>query len=138
MLLGQDEPELLLCGRGSGGKRGIEDLLHAGARYDVGLGPPVRHRADCDAQVRRVTLVGHPQRLAQRISSAAGPGRHDAHDVSPYPSRKRIAPLLHCGCIAAAWWAGHMVEVFLRIYAHCIDGDDERWFGTMEDALGRG
>jgi integrase len=37
-----------------------------------------------------------------------------------------------------AEWAGHTVEVLLRIYAHCIDGDDERWFGAMEDALGRG
>jgi hypothetical protein len=23
----------------------------------------------------------------------------------------------------------------LRIYAHCIDGDDEQWFGAMEPAL---
>ncbi len=37
-----------------------------------------------------------------------------------------------------AEWAGHTVEVLLRIYAHCIDGDDERWFGAMENALGRG
>ena len=37
-----------------------------------------------------------------------------------------------------AEWAGHTVEVLLRIYAHCIDGDDDRWFGPMEDALGRG
>lgn len=35
-----------------------------------------------------------------------------------------------------AEWAGHTVEVLLRIYAHCIDGDDERWFGAMENALG--
>ena len=35
-----------------------------------------------------------------------------------------------------AEWAGHTVEVLLRIYAHCIDGDDHRWFGPMEDALG--
>jgi integrase len=34
-----------------------------------------------------------------------------------------------------AEWAGHTVEVLLRIYAHCIDGDDDRWFGPMEDAL---
>jgi retron-type reverse transcriptase len=33
-------------------------------------------------------------------------------------------------------WAGHTVEVLFRIYAHCIDGDDERWFARMEDALG--
>jgi hypothetical protein len=37
-----------------------------------------------------------------------------------------------------AEWAGHTVEVLLRIYAHCIDGDDERWFGPMEKALVRG
>ena len=37
-----------------------------------------------------------------------------------------------------AEWAGHTVEVLLRIYAHCIDGDDDRWFGPMEDALGHG
>ncbi len=36
-----------------------------------------------------------------------------------------------------AEWAGHTVEVLLRIYAHCIDGDDDRWFGPMERALGR-
>jgi integrase len=36
-----------------------------------------------------------------------------------------------------AEWAGHTVEVLLRIYAHCIDGDGDRWFGPMEDALGR-
>jgi integrase len=37
-----------------------------------------------------------------------------------------------------AEWAGHTVEVLLRIYAHCIEGDDDRWFGPMDDALGRG
>lgn len=36
-----------------------------------------------------------------------------------------------------AEWAGHTVEVLLRIYAHCLEGDDERWFGSMEDGLGR-
>jgi integrase len=34
-----------------------------------------------------------------------------------------------------AEWAGHTVEVLLRIYAHCIDGDNERWFPRLEDAL---
>ena len=37
-----------------------------------------------------------------------------------------------------AEWAGHTVEVLRRIYAHCIEGDDERRFGPMEQALGRG
>jgi integrase len=35
-----------------------------------------------------------------------------------------------------AEWAGHSVEVLYRIYAHCIDGDDERWHKRMEDLLG--
>jgi integrase len=35
-----------------------------------------------------------------------------------------------------AEWAGHTVEVLYRIYAHCLDGDDERWFTHMEQALG--
>ena len=35
-----------------------------------------------------------------------------------------------------AEWAGHTVEVLLRIYAHCIDGDDDRWHKRMEDFLG--
>ncbi len=35
----------------------------------------------------------------------------------------------------AAEWARHTVEVLYRIYAHCLDGDDERWFTRMEDAL---
>ena len=34
-----------------------------------------------------------------------------------------------------AEWAGHSVEVLYRIYAHCIDGDDERWHERMEDFL---
>ena len=35
-----------------------------------------------------------------------------------------------------AEWAGHSVEVLFRTYAHCIDGDDERWHKQMEDFLG--
>lgn len=37
-----------------------------------------------------------------------------------------------------AEWAGCTVEVLFRIYAHCMDRDDERRFGPMEDALRRG
>jgi integrase len=35
-----------------------------------------------------------------------------------------------------AEWAGHSVEVLYRIYAHCLEGDDERWLHRMEEALG--
>jgi integrase len=35
-----------------------------------------------------------------------------------------------------AEWAGNTVEVLYRFYAHCIEGDDERWLAGMEEALG--
>ena len=35
-----------------------------------------------------------------------------------------------------AEWAGHAVEVLYRIYAHCLEGDDDRWHDRMEDVLG--
>ncbi|MBB4933745.1 integrase [Lipingzhangella halophila] len=34
-----------------------------------------------------------------------------------------------------AEWAGHSVEVLYRVYAHCLDGDDDRWFGRIDDEL---
>jgi hypothetical protein len=34
-----------------------------------------------------------------------------------------------------AEWAGHSVEVLYRVYAHCIDGEDERWYKRMEELL---
>lgn len=34
-----------------------------------------------------------------------------------------------------AGWAGHTVEVLFRILPYCIDGDDERLFAGMEEAL---
>ena len=35
-----------------------------------------------------------------------------------------------------AEWAGYSVEVLYRVYAHCIDGEDERWYKRMEEFLG--
>jgi integrase len=35
-----------------------------------------------------------------------------------------------------AEWAGHSVEVLYRVYAHCLDGDDPRWYRWMEETLG--
>jgi integrase len=32
--------------------------------------------------------------------------------------------------------AGHSVEVLLRVYAGCIDGQDQMWNGRIDDALG--
>jgi integrase len=35
-----------------------------------------------------------------------------------------------------AEWAGHSVEVLYRIYAHCLDGEDERWQRRMDEDFG--
>ncbi|WP_052745718.1 hypothetical protein [Allosalinactinospora lopnorensis] len=32
-----------------------------------------------------------------------------------------------------AEWAGRGVEVPYRVYAHRLDGDDDRWSGRMDD-----
>jgi len=34
-----------------------------------------------------------------------------------------------------AQWAGHTVEVLLRIYANCVDGDDRVAVQRINDAL---
>jgi hypothetical protein len=34
-----------------------------------------------------------------------------------------------------AEWAGHSVEILQRVYAHCLDGHDERWFDKIDAAL---
>ncbi len=34
-----------------------------------------------------------------------------------------------------AEWAGHSVEVLQRVYAHCLDGHDDRWFEKIDAAL---
>jgi len=35
-----------------------------------------------------------------------------------------------------AQWAGHSVEVLLRVYAKCVEGDDQAALRRIEDALG--
>lgn len=32
--------------------------------------------------------------------------------------------------------AGHSVEILYRVYAHCLDDEDDRWYERMEQALG--
>jgi integrase len=56
----------------------------------------------------------------------------------PYDFRHAgISGRLNVGTPAplVAEWAGHTVEVLLRIYAHCLDGDDDKWLRRMEDPL---
>jgi hypothetical protein len=57
----------------------------------------------------------------------------------PYDSRHAgVSWRLNAGTPGpqVAEWAGHSVEVLYRIYAHCIDGDDDRWYKRMEEFLG--
>ncbi len=81
-------------------------------------------------------------------------GATESTKADPDPGAARLAtgsPALRLPACGHSWrlnpgvpeplvaeWAGHTVEVLLRIYAHGIEGDDERWFGPMDDALGRG
>jgi integrase len=37
-----------------------------------------------------------------------------------------------------AKWAGHSVEVLLRVYAKCVDGDDRAALRRIEEALNDG
>jgi integrase len=57
----------------------------------------------------------------------------------PYDFRHAgISLRLNAGTPATnvAEWAGHSVEILQRVYAHCIDGHDERWFERIDDLLG--
>jgi len=85
-----------------------------------------------------------PSTLWQVLQKARTRALTDAQAASPlarkpYDFRHAgISWRLNAGTPAplVAEWAGHTVEVLYRIYAHCLDGDDERWFARMEQALG--
>jgi integrase len=34
-----------------------------------------------------------------------------------------------------AAWAGHSVEVLMRVYARCVTGLEDVWIGRMDDSL---
>jgi hypothetical protein len=56
----------------------------------------------------------------------------------PYDFRHAgISLRLNAGTPATqvAEWAGHSVEVLERVYAHCLDGHDERWFEKIDATL---
>lgn len=85
-----------------------------------------------------------PSTLWQVLQKARARAFTDAQGASPL--MRRPYDFRHAG---ASWrlnagtpgtkvaeWAGHSVEVLYRIYAHCLDGDDQRWYDRMEQALG--
>ncbi len=49
----------------------------------------------------------------------------------------RDVPCVRAGVPATqvAQWAGHSVEVLLKIYAKCIEGQDDVWRGVIDGAL---
>ncbi len=56
---------------------------------------------------------------------------------TPRSARHLLTPQCRDPALLVAEWARRTVEVLYRIYAHCLDGDDERWFARTEQALGR-
>ena len=79
-----------------------------------------------------------PSTLWQVLQKARERGVHPRSGSTPrWPAslttsatRRLLAPQRRTPGPLVAEWAGHTVEVLYRIYAHCIDGDDERWFGA--------
>ncbi|WP_239335085.1 MULTISPECIES: tyrosine-type recombinase/integrase [unclassified Frankia] len=58
---------------------------------------------------------------------------------TPYDLRHAaVSTWLNAGVPATlvAGWAGHSVEVLLKIYAKCLDGEETRMRGRIEEALG--
>ncbi len=58
---------------------------------------------------------------------------------TPYDLRHAaVSTWLNAGVPATlvAGWAGHSVEVLLKIYAKCLDGEEVRMRSRIEEALG--
>ena len=79
-------------------------------------------------------------RAWQRARAAALTPEQNASALARRPYDLRHACLstwLNAGVPPArvARWAGHTVEVLLRVYANCVDGDDEVALRRIEAAL---
>jgi integrase len=88
--------------------------------------------------------IYQPSTLSQVLKKARPVAFTPAQVSSPLASRPYdfrhagVSWRLNAGAPGpqVAEWAGHTVEVLYRVYAHCIDGDDDRWHKQMEDFLG--
>lgn len=88
--------------------------------------------------------IYHPSTL-WRVLQAAWPLAFDSAQVTS-PLAARPYDFWHAGISwrlnsgvpgpKVAEWAGHSVEILYRVYAHCLDGDDPRWYQRMEETLG--
>ena len=73
----------------------VQYFLHPCLRDHVGSFPPVGDRADGYSEVRGECLVGHAERLSERVGLAAGPRANDFHYDDP---------ALHARCTGTALW----------------------------------
>jgi hypothetical protein len=46
-----------------------------------------------------------------------------------------LAPELRRAPAEVAAWAGHSIEVLMRVYARCMTGMEDVWITRLEDAL---
>jgi len=51
------------------------------------------------------------------------------------PFRRHLAAQLRRAPTEVGAWAGHSVEVLMRVYAKCMTGLEDVWIGRMNDAL---
>jgi integrase len=80
------------------------------------------------------TVLQKARPVAFTKAQTASPLAHKPYDFR----HAGISGRLNAGTPAplVAEWAGHTVEVLLRIYAHCLDGDDDKWLQRIEELLG--
>jgi len=78
-------------------------------------------------------------RLAEgpRHRSHPGPGGHPAAAAALRSAPLRVTWRLNSGVppTKVAAWAGHSVEVLMRIYAKCMTGLEDVWITRMNQAL---
>ena len=104
-----------------------------------GTGPNGHVFTGTRAAARRRTRL--PRRLPRPAATAFGETEATTPLMgSPYDLRHAaVSTWLNAGVPAAAGrrWAGHSVDVLLRVYAKCISGqqDEAKW--RIEDAMGQ-
>jgi integrase len=102
---------------------GTDGRLFVGERNHAGLPK---------GTINRVWREARRTAFAEEV--AASPLARTPYDLQ----HAAVSTWLNAGVPAAdvAVWAGHSVEVLLRIYAKCLDGDGEQLRQRIEAALG--
>jgi integrase len=99
----------------------------AGRGFVASTGRPLRA-----ASYGKVWQVA--RRLALTPTQVDSPLAHRSYDLR----HAAVSTWLNAGVPATqvAAWAGHSVQILLRIYAKCVDGEDEVARRRIEGALG--